>query len=117
MSSPSAPITGATAAIALFPQIELPQAMRIAIRVLRPCKRQMPKLAAMATTTTPAMPKIIAGPIASTACTLTDAPSSMTAISSRSLADTSMPRLNKAGGAQAVRTTTPSRIARTNASM
>ena len=41
MSSPSAPITGATAAIAELPQIELPQAIRIDIRCGRPSARQM----------------------------------------------------------------------------
>ena len=44
MSSPSAPITGATAAIAELPQIELPQAIRIAMRNGKPSMRQMMKL-------------------------------------------------------------------------
>ena len=77
----------------------------------------MPKLAAMATTTTPAMPPIIPGPMASTAWTETEAPSSITATSRRNLAEKSMPGRNIAGGVQAVRTATPIRIASTSASM
>ncbi len=41
MSSPSAPITGATAAIAELPQIELPQAIRMAMRCGKPSARQI----------------------------------------------------------------------------
>ena len=41
-SSLLAPITGATAAMAELPQIELPQATRIAIRRGRPNTRLMP---------------------------------------------------------------------------
>ena len=42
MSRLSAPITGATAAMAELPQIELPQATSIAIRRGRPSRRPMP---------------------------------------------------------------------------
>ena len=41
-SSPSAPITGATAAIAELPQIELPHATSTAIRCGNPSDRQIP---------------------------------------------------------------------------
>ncbi|MCY1380518.1 hypothetical protein D9M69_683470 [compost metagenome] len=40
-SSPSAPMAGATAAIAELPQMALPQAISIAIRFGRPSKRAM----------------------------------------------------------------------------
>ena len=43
MSSPSAPITGATAAIAELPQIEFPQAIKIESFVGRPSRRLKPK--------------------------------------------------------------------------
>jgi len=39
MSSPSAPITGATAAIAELPQMEFPHATKMAIRCDRPNAR------------------------------------------------------------------------------
>ena len=56
ISSPSAPITGATAAIAELPQMELPQATRIAMRRGSPRRRLMAKLVAMATATTTTIP-------------------------------------------------------------
>ncbi len=52
ISSLLAPITGATAAIAELPQIELPQAIRIDRRAGRPSNRLMPKLAPSARMTT-----------------------------------------------------------------
>ncbi len=76
----------------------------------------MPKGTPMATTTTSAMPPIIAGPIANTAWTETEAPSSITATSSSSLADRSISGRSAAGGFQAVRRATPTRIASTSAS-
>ncbi len=56
-SSPSAPITGAVAAIAELPQIELPQATRIAMRRMQ-SERPADAVSStrIATTTTPAMP-------------------------------------------------------------
>jgi hypothetical protein len=41
ISSESAPMTGATAAIAELPQMELPQAMRMDMRCGRPRKREI----------------------------------------------------------------------------
>ena len=116
MSSPSAPITGATAAMAELPQIELPQATRIAMRSGKPSPRQMMKLEPSAMATTEAMPTRRIGPSASTVATLTDAPSMTTATSSRSFAENAMPGTKCFGGVHAVRRATPSRIASTSAS-
>ena len=62
------------------------------------------------------IPPINAGPIARTARTLTDAPSSMTATSSSVFALNAMPTWICGPGVHAVRTATPMRIARTSAS-
>ena len=56
MSSASASITGATAAIAELPQIELPQAISSDMRQGKRNRRPMAKLAAIATATTATMP-------------------------------------------------------------
>ena len=116
MSSPSAPITGATAAIAELPQIELPQAIRIAMRNGKPKPRQMMKLEPSAMATTAAMPTRRIGPSAKTIATLTDAPSMTTATSSRNFALNAMPGTKRFAGVHAVRMATPSRIASTSAS-
>ncbi len=107
-SSPSAPMMGATAAMAELPQMELPQATSTAMRCGRPSRRQMPKLAAMASTTTPAMPNSRPGPTSARVRNEIDAPSSATATSSSCLAPKAMPARKRAPGVQAVRTAVPS---------
>jgi len=117
MSSPLAWITGATAAIAELPQIELPQATRIESRIGRPRTRQITKLTRIATATTRTIAPSNSGPEATSASRLIEAPSSMTATSSSCLALKAMPRTHRRPGFQAVRNAMPSRIARTRASM
>ena len=79
ISSLLAPITGATAAIAELPQMELPQAIKIAMRSGRPIIRPMTKLTPSAIATTEPMPIRRNGPSARTVAILTDAPSMTTA--------------------------------------
>ena len=115
-SSPSAPMVGATAALAELPQMELPQATSTAMRFGRPSSRQMPKLVGMASTTTPAMPNSRPGPTSARVRKEMDTPSSATAISSICLAPKVMPERNRVPGVQAVRTAVPARMASTRAS-
>jgi len=82
ISSLLAPITGATAAIAELPQIELPQAIRIERRVGKPSNRLIPKLAASATMTIITIAPSRAKPDAAIAENVSEAPSSATATSS-----------------------------------
>ena len=116
ISSPSAPMTGATAAIAELPQMELPQAIRIESRVGRPSMRLMPKLRPSVTTTVAAIAPSKATPDAAIAAKLMDAPSSITATSSSCLALKAMPACQRSDGFQKLRTAMPSRIASTSAS-
>jgi hypothetical protein len=96
--------------------MELPQAIRIAMRSGRPVTRQMTKLAPSAIATTEAMPTRRNGPSARTVATLTDAPSMTTAHSSRNFALNAIPGMKRGFGIHAVRTATPSKIASTSAS-
>ncbi len=116
ISSLVAPMTGATAAIAELPQMELPQAIRIDSRVGRPSMRLMPKLSARVTMTVAAIAPSNAAPDAATAAKLIDAPSSITATSSSCLALKAMPACQRSEGFQKLRTAMPSRIASTSAS-
>jgi hypothetical protein len=116
MSSLWASITGATAAIAEFPQIELPQAIRTDSLVGRPSMRLTPKLSASMIATVPAIAPISARPEAAIAAKLIEAPSSTTATSSSCLALKAMPERHRSDGFQAVRIAIPSRIAMTRAS-
>jgi hypothetical protein len=115
-SSPSAPITGATAAIAELPQIELPQATSKAMRGGRRSRRPMTKLAPMADATTPAMPSSIHGPAARIVFALIDTPSRTTATSSRIFALKPMPGNQRRSGVHRLRTLVPITIASTKAS-
>src|SRR5260370_22842389 len=85
-SSVLAPITGATAAIAELPHIELPQAIRIERRTGRPRDRLMPKLTASDRITTVAIATNSTGHEAAIAPMEGQAPSSATATSSTCLA-------------------------------
>ena len=66
MSSPSAPITGATAPIAELPQIELPQATMIDNLLDRPTARLMPTTAATTLRKDTDPPLVLDGPYAET---------------------------------------------------
>jgi hypothetical protein len=116
-SSPSAPITGATAAIAELPQIELPHATRMARRFDRPSSRPITKLSRIAPATMPRIETSKGQPAARTVVALSDAPSSTTATSSTNLALNSTPRFHLGPGIQTVRTAVPTRIASTSASI
>ena len=112
----SAPITGATAAIAELPQIELPHATRTASLAGSPSARPMAKLAVMASATVAAIPSSSGPPSARTVAVLMDKPSSTTATSSSVLPLKSIPLFQNLPGVQAERTAVPVRIARTSAS-
>ncbi|GJD59537.1 hypothetical protein IFDJLNFL_5466 [Methylobacterium dankookense] len=112
----SAPMTGATAAMAELPQMALPQAISSAMRTGSPRPRQMAQLARMVSTTAATMPVRSAGPEATMAPRLTEAPSRVTATSSTCLAEKAMPALKRAPGTQAVRMAMPIRMASTRAS-
>ena len=111
-----APITGATAAIAEFPQIEFPAATSTAIRTGSPIHRPTPYENPSTATTVPAIPASNPHPAAATVCRLMLAPSSSTATSSTAFAQNPIPRPNRAPGTHAVRTAVPSKIASTSAS-
>ena len=116
MSSLSAPITGATAAIAELPQIELPQATSIAIRTGRPSSRPMPKLAPSARMTMITIAPSRTMPDAAIAENVSEAPSSATATSSNCFAANAIPMSQRRSGSQIARIAIPSRIAMTMAS-
>jgi hypothetical protein len=96
--------------------MELPQAIRIAMRSGRPIMWPIKKLMPSAIATTEAMPTRRNGPSARTVATLTDAPSMTTAHSSRNFALNVIPGIKRGVGIPAVRTATPTRIASTSAS-
>ncbi len=112
----SAPITGATAAIAELPQIELPHATSMASLAGNPSKRPMAKLNVIATATVTAIPSRSGPPSARTVAVLIDSPSSTTAISSRVFPLKSIPLFQSAPGFQTDRTAVPVRMAKTSAS-
>ena len=91
MSSELAPITGATAAIAELPQIELPQAIRIDRRTGKPSARLMPKLAPSARMTIVTIAPSRTMPDAAIAPNVSEAPSSATATSSSCFAENAIP--------------------------
>src|SRR5260370_39799560 len=112
-SSVLAPITGATAAIAELPHIELPQAIRIERRTGRPRDRLMPKLTASDRTTTGTIATSSTGPDAAIAAIDSEAPSNATATSTTSLALKAMPAGQRPPGSHGGRITGPAPIAST----
>ena len=86
------------------------------MRTGRPRARQRAQLARMVSATAPTMPASSAGPDATMAARLTEAPSRVTATSSTCLAETAIPALKRAPGTQAVRSAVPRRMASTRAS-
>jgi hypothetical protein len=109
-------MTGATAAMAEFPQIELPQAIRIESRTGNSSALPIIKL-------TPIMAKTIATirttkirPDAAMVEKLNEAPSSIIATSRSCFAPSAMPACHLVLGSQKVRIAVPARIATTNAS-
>ena len=116
-SSPSAPMTEATATIAELPQIELPHATRIAKRFDRPSSLPIVKLRTIVPVTITTMQASRRHPAASTVAALTLAPRSTTATSRSCLALNLMPGIHAFPGVQAVRTAVPIRIDSTSASI
>src|SRR5262249_5735575 len=105
-----------SADLAEFPQIELPQAIRIAIRCGIPRTRQTRQLEPMAITTMLAIPTTNTGPRVAIGVTLTDAPSRTIANSRTNFALKLMPGIQRVLGFHAVRIAAPRRIASTSAS-
>lgn len=116
ISSVLAPITGATAAIAELPHIELPQAIRIERRTGKPSDRLMPKLTASARMTIVTIAASRTKPDAAIAANVSEAPSSATATSSNCFALKAIPARHRRPGSQNVRMAVPSRMAITMAS-
>ena len=116
-SAASAPITGATAAMAEFPQIALPVATRIARRRRRPSARAIntPSTSPNATIDTIATPR--AGPARSDSGRSTEIPRIATDSSSTCLPANRMPGSSRAFGRQTSRTIIPTSSATTSASM
>src|ERR1700676_4929782 len=102
-SSVLAPMTGATAAIAELPHIELPQAIRIERRTGKPRDRLMPKPTARDRITTMTIVPSSTKPDAAIAAIVSEAPSSATATSSNCLALKAMPGRQRPAGSQSVR--------------
>jgi len=110
-------MTGATAAIAELPQIELPHATNSAMRTGSLSSLPIQKPPTMEVATTPAMPSNSSGPIESRAVPLSEAPSRTIAISSRYLAEKAIPACHLSSSAHTLRTAVPIRMAITSASI
>ncbi|MDE3011087.1 MAG: hypothetical protein KGI67_09395 [Pseudomonadota bacterium] len=115
-TSLSASITGATAAIAELPQMELPQATSSAVFIGRRSARASAKLTPRVAKTVAAMPSSNRVPAAATVSKLTVAPIITTAASSSVLAAKWMPGANVHEGLQAVRSSVPMMMASTRLS-